>query len=51
MLSHDLAATPTPPAAPRPEPLLTDLLRQALNGLLPPSAAVVHYLDRLEGRR
>lgn len=51
MLSRDPATTLTLPVRPVPEPLLVDLLRQALDGLLPSCAAVVHYLDRLEGRR
>lgn len=35
------------PMPPRPEPNLTELLRQALEGFLPPTRATIALLDRM----
>jgi hypothetical protein len=42
---------PDVPAPQSPLPALTDLLRQALDGLLPSGFALETLLDRVEARR
>ena len=45
------AQLPGPLARPMPEPSLTELLRQAMSGLLPASPDVSALIDRMETPR
>lgn len=42
---------PLLPAPLPPHPLFHDLLRQALDGAIPPQPDLTHLLDRMETRR
>lgn len=42
------ANVPGPLAEPRPEPLVIELIRQSMNGLIPTSSDLMALFDRME---